>query len=72
MPITKMSSKNQIVIPKEVRRKMNLKPGDQFIIDSFNGTMVILPKPKSFAKALHGISKGLYSKNYIQRERNSW
>lgn len=28
----KMSSKGQIVIPEEIRKKMNLKPGSQFVV----------------------------------------
>ncbi|MBE0410181.1 MAG: AbrB/MazE/SpoVT family DNA-binding domain-containing protein [Anaerolineales bacterium] len=29
---TRMSSKGQIVIPEVIRKKMNLQPGDQFIV----------------------------------------
>lgn len=29
---TKMSSKGQVVIPEEIRKKMNLKAGSQFIV----------------------------------------
>ncbi|MFU8770954.1 MAG: AbrB/MazE/SpoVT family DNA-binding domain-containing protein [Anaerolineales bacterium] len=29
---TRMSSKGQIVIPEAIRKKMNLQPGDQFIV----------------------------------------
>jgi AbrB family looped-hinge helix DNA binding protein len=27
----KMSSKGQIIIPEDIRKKMNLKPGSQFV-----------------------------------------
>ncbi|MDT8380461.1 MAG: AbrB/MazE/SpoVT family DNA-binding domain-containing protein [Desulfotignum sp.] len=29
---TKMSSKGQVVIPENIRKKMNLKPGAQFVV----------------------------------------
>jgi AbrB family looped-hinge helix DNA binding protein len=29
---TKMSSKGQVIIPEAIRKKMNLKPGDQFVV----------------------------------------
>lgn len=29
---TKMSSKGQVVIPEDIRRRLNLKAGDQFVV----------------------------------------
>ena len=29
---TKMSSKGQIVIPEDIRKRLNLKPGTQFVV----------------------------------------
>ena len=29
---TKMSSKGQVVIPEIIRKKLNLKPGSQFVV----------------------------------------
>jgi AbrB family looped-hinge helix DNA binding protein len=29
---TKMSSKGQVVIPEEIRRRLRLKPGSQFVV----------------------------------------
>ena len=40
-----MSSKNQVTIPKEVRRYLNLRPGDRFkFFFQPDGAVVILPK----------------------------
>lgn len=38
---TKMSSRGQIVIPEEIRKKMNLKPGSQFVVVGDKGTVVL-------------------------------
>ncbi len=38
---TRMSSKGQIVIPETIRKQMNLKEGDQFVVVG-EGDMVIL------------------------------
>ncbi len=38
----KLSSKGQIVIPREVRKKLNLKPGDKVKIEAIDGRKAII------------------------------
>ena len=71
MPAT-LSSKNQVVIPREAREKLGLKPGDKLEFVVQNGMLVMFPTPKSWAKALRGIAKGLYPEGYLEKERQSW
>ena len=49
-----LSSKNQIVIPREVREALQLKPGDKLIVTAHGGKILILEKPKSYSKAIRG------------------
>ena len=67
-----LSSKNQIVIPREAREALDLKPGDKLIVSTHGGKILILEKPKSYRTALAGIARGLYPKDYLKKERNSW
>ena len=67
-----ISSKNQIVVPKEVRSALGLKPGDKLLIAVRGKTMVLVPKPKDHLKALYGAGKGLYGDDYLRKERESW
>jgi AbrB family looped-hinge helix DNA binding protein len=67
-----LSSKNQIVIPREAREALDLKPGDKLIITTFGGKIIVIEKPESHRAALAGIARGLYPKNYLKKERNSW
>jgi AbrB family looped-hinge helix DNA binding protein len=67
-----LSSKNQIVIPKEAREALGVKPGDKLLIVVHGKTLTILPKPKSFHKALHGLARGIYPPDYLEKERQSW
>ncbi len=44
MPLVKVGSKHQVVIPKDVRTKMGVKPGDYVEIALHKGQAVIKPK----------------------------
>jgi AbrB family looped-hinge helix DNA binding protein len=72
MAEAKLSSKNQIVIPREAREALDLKPGDRLVISAVGGRIIVMEKPKSHSAALAGIARGLYPKDYLKKERNSW
>jgi AbrB family looped-hinge helix DNA binding protein len=38
---TKMSSKGQIVIPEDIRKRLNLKPGAQFVVVGENDVVIL-------------------------------
>ncbi|WP_238515800.1 AbrB/MazE/SpoVT family DNA-binding domain-containing protein [Thermococcus sp. 4557] len=40
--ITKMDSKGRVVIPKDVRRKLNIKPGEEFLVTEIDGDTIVL------------------------------
>jgi AbrB family looped-hinge helix DNA binding protein len=68
----KISSKNQIVIPKEVRKALGLKAGDKLLVHVSGTTVTLMPKPKDHLKALYGLARGLYGDDYLRKERESW
>jgi AbrB family looped-hinge helix DNA binding protein len=43
--MTKLTQKSQVTIPKEIRKELGLKPGDEVIFEEKNG-MVLLRKKK--------------------------
>jgi AbrB family looped-hinge helix DNA binding protein len=65
-----MSTKNQIVIPREAREALRLKPGDKLLVRTYGGKILIMEKPKSYHRAILG--RGAYPKNYLKKERQSW
>jgi AbrB family looped-hinge helix DNA binding protein len=67
-----LSSKNQVVIPREARKALGVKPGDKLMFVVLGNRVVIMQKPKSFAKALHGIASAVYPPDYLQKERDNW
>ena len=72
MGVQKLSSKNQIVIPKEAREAMNVKGGDDLLVVVKGDITIVMAKPKNYTKALYGIAKGVYPHGYLKRERKSW
>lgn len=72
MSLIKISSKNQIVIPREAREAMHVKGGDTLMVVVKGHITFLLPKPKKFSKALSGVGKGLYPKDYLEKERKAW
>lgn len=72
MQTVKMSSKNQIVLPKEAREAMKLKGHDTLLVVVKGNVAVIMPEPKSYRSDLAGAGKGIYPKTYLQKERKSW
>src|SRR5690349_7922240 len=72
MAVQKLSSKNQIVIPKEARQAMGVKVGDELLIVVKNDLTLVMPKPKRYACRLKGLAKGTYPSGCLKRERRSW
>jgi AbrB family looped-hinge helix DNA binding protein len=72
MAVQKLSSKNQIVIPKEARQAMGVKVGDELLVVVKDHLTVVMPKPKRYVKTLQGLAKGTYPSGYLKRERRSW
>jgi AbrB family looped-hinge helix DNA binding protein len=74
LPVTevKLSSKNQIVVPREARDALGAVPGSCLLVVVRNGTVTLLPKPRDHAAAVRGLPKKKYPKGYLQKERGSW
>lgn len=72
MAIATLSSKNQIVVPREAREALGVKAGDRLLVVVQGKSVTIMPEPASYAKALYGRSRGKYPANYLKNERDSW
>jgi len=66
MPVSKVTSKHQVTIPKEVRKQTGIKPGEIVTIEALNESEIIIrrfPKVKDPLKPLSKInpsSKNIY------------
>ncbi len=68
----KLSSKNQIVIPRDIREALGVKAGDKLLVVPRGNTVILLRKPRRYSKAIAGTGKDLYGSNYLAKERQSW
>jgi AbrB family looped-hinge helix DNA binding protein len=56
-----LSTKGQIVIPDEIRDRMDFKPGDEFTVNRLDERNVLLTKmPEDPVRAMRGMFKGLF------------
>ena len=71
-----LSSKNQIVVPKEAREKLNIGPGQEMLVLVKENRIVLIPRPKDFAGRMEGLHKDVWTEvdtdSYIEEERDSW
>jgi AbrB family looped-hinge helix DNA binding protein len=69
-----LSSKYQIVIPQEAREALGLSAGDELLVLCKPDRVVIVPKPKKFAKRMAGLHREVWqgADAYLRNEREDW
>lgn len=71
-----LSSKNQIVVPREAREKLNIGPGHELLVLTKEDRVVLIPKPKNFVKHMAGLHKDIWTTlgtaSYLKDERDAW
>lgn len=55
---TRLSSKGQVIIPKGIRRELNLTPKTEFNVRVVDGSIVLDPVRLSAIDALYGMFQG--------------
>ena len=66
-----LSAKNQIVIPREAREALQVKPGDKLLVVVKGDVVIVRKRPESYAAAIRGIGRGLYPDGYLEKKRSS-
>ena len=60
MPVVTMTSKNQITLPIDIARRLNVKAGDKLVVELVQDHVVLMPQPGSWADYVVGSVKGVY------------
>jgi len=69
----KVSSKHQISLPSEARRRLGIEPGDRLIVAVRDDEIVLRKRPAKASDRLRGIAKGSYGPDpdaYLDDLRN--
>ena len=73
MPATvTLNNRNQIVVPREARKKLGIGPGARLLVLVKEDRIVFMPEPRNFVKRFSGRHKGVWGKGYLARERGAW
>lgn len=75
MPITKVSDKYQVVIPKKTRERLKIKKGQHLYVYAFPESIILTPQ-KKWPEDYLGSEKDIWSKidvaKYLDEEHHSW
>ncbi len=78
MPVTTLSTKYQVVIPKAVRKGMGLRAGEEVSVHMVDKDKAVLVRSHTNpVSALSGLGKDVWrslggTEKYIKTERASW
>jgi len=72
----RISSKYQIVVPKEARKALGVGAGDELVVIPQKDRIELIPRPKSYTDATLGLGKkvwkGVDAVDYVRGERKAW
>ena len=74
MPTATLSSKSQLVLPAEIRRKLGIHPGDRLVVLLEGDHAVVRKAPHSDVKALAAYRSEIWRgyADEVQEARDAW
>jgi AbrB family looped-hinge helix DNA binding protein len=69
MSIVTVSKKGWVVIPKEVRKRHRIKPGDRFVILDYGRGITLFPASEDPIRDSYGMLKGGFSMHEFLEEK---
>ena len=61
----KVSTKHQIVVPAEARRRLGVEAGDRLSVEILDDRLVLRRRPAKASERLRGIAKGFYGPDAV-------
>jgi len=75
--VVKLSSRNQMVLPREAREALGIEPGDHVVVIVDGDTVRLLAQPDDWSEYIYGLGEETWrqlggGENYLAEERASW
>lgn len=71
----KVSSRNQIAVPRIARERLGIKAGDHLLVEVQDGMLILMLQPQDYAARLAGLHReiweGVDADAYLQGERDA-
>lgn len=73
---TTIGNDGQLFLPDEIREALNLRPGDELLVEVEGMKVILRPKSAGYARRLRGLHKEVWkdvdATAYVRQERESW
>ena len=75
--VVKLSSRNQMVLPKEARAALGVESGDRLVIVVDGNNVQILAEPDDWSEYIYGLGEEIWDRlgggeHFLAEERASW
>lgn len=72
----KVSNKNQIAVPSDVRKRLGIKSGDRLLVELRDGYFLLMPEPPDYCRRLARLNREIWgdedAQEHVNRERDAW
>ncbi len=77
MTVVKLSRRNQMVLPKDAREALGVKPGGRLLVIVEEGSVRLLPAPEKWSEFIYGLGAEVWrelggGEAFLAQERTSW
>lgn len=75
--VVKLSSRNQMVLPKEARTALGIEPGDRVVVVIEGESVQLLAEPDDWGDYIYGLGEETWQRlgggeRFLAEERASW
>lgn len=75
--LVKLSERNQMVLPKEAREALGVKPGGRVVVVVEEQSVRLLPEPDSWSDYIYGLGAEVWAtlgggEQFLAEERAAW